>query len=171
MSRVLALAILMVFVNSCVKVPEWVQPVKNFKVKRFMGTWYEVARLDHKFEQGLNTVSANYAIDRDGNITIQNSGYMVKWQEWRYKDAKASVVGDKKLGVLKVSYVWPFYDPYVIFKLDPDYEYAFVCGRDRSFLWLLSRTERVEDYVIKEFEEEAKKLGFDTSKLIYTEHF
>ncbi len=170
MRRILALTILSFVVIGCVEVPEGITPVKKFKVKKFMGTWYEIARLDHHFEQGLNSITANYSINRDGKITIQNSGYMVKWQEWRYKEAKAYVVGENNIGLLKVSYLWPFYDPYVIFKLDPDYEYAFVCGKDRSFLWLLSRTRYVDRDVIEEFEEEAKKLGFNTSKLIYTKH-
>jgi len=170
MRRILALTILSFVVIGCVEAPEGITPVKKFKVKKFMGTWYEIARLDHRFEQGLNSVTANYSINRDGKITIQNSGYMVKWQEWRYKEAKAYVVGENNIGLLKVSYLWPFYDPYVIFKLDPDYEYAFVCGKDRSFLWLLSRTRYVDLDVMEEFEEEAKKLGFNTSKLIYTKH-
>ena len=145
--------------------------MKNFKVKKFMGTWYEIARLDNPFELGMTNVTINYTFDPDGGFKIQNSGYMVKWQEWRYAEAKASFVEDKKTGFLKVSYIWPFYDPYVIFKLEPDYDYAFVCGRDRTFLWLLSRTEYVDRDVIEEFEEEAKKLGFDTSKLIYMDPF
>ncbi|MBC8374852.1 MAG: lipocalin family protein [FCB group bacterium] len=171
MRRILAMIIAIFFVNSCVEVPEGITPVKNFKVKRFMGTWYEIARLDHPFELGMNSVTANYSLDSGGGITIQNSGYMVKWQEWRYAEAKASFVDDKKTGFLKVCYIWPFYEPYVIFKLEEDYDYAFVCGRDRSFLWLLSRTEYVDRDVIDEFEEEAKKLGFDTSKLTYLNHF
>lgn len=170
MRRILALTTLLFLMNGCVEVPEGITPVKNFKVKKFMGTWYEIARLDHRFERGMHSVTANYSIDYDGVITVQNSGYMVKRSEWRYSEAKASIVDKKNIGFLKVSYVWPFYDPYVIFKLEPDYDYAFVCGRDRSFLWLLSRTEYVDRDVIDEFEDEAKKLGFDTSELIYATH-
>ncbi len=170
MRRVLALTILILFVNACVKVPEWVTPVKNFKVKRFMGTWYEIVRLDHRFERGMNSVTANYSLDPDGGIKIQNSGYMVRWKEWRYREARASFVDQTNIGLLKVAYTRPLYFPYVIFKLDPDYEYAFVCGKDRSLLWLLSRTEYVDQDVIDDFVAEAKKLGFDTSKLIFVSH-
>ncbi len=170
MKRILALTVLMFFVGSCVEAPKGVTAVKNFKVKKFMGTWYEIARLDHRFERGMNTVIANYSLDRDGVITIKNSGYMVRRGEWRYSEAKAFLVDEKNTGLLKVSYRWPFYAPYVIFKVETDYDYAFVCGRDRSFLWLLSRTEYVDRDVIKEFEAAAKKLGFDTSELIYVSH-
>lgn len=171
MRRILGLIILMLFVSSCVEVPDGITPVKNFKVKRFMGTWYEIARLDHPFERGMKSVTANYSIDREGEITIQNSGYMAKQSKWRYSEAKASLVDKKNVGFLKVSYIWPFYDAYVVFKLEPDYDYVFVCGKDRSFLWLLSRTQYIDRDIIDEFEEEAKKLGFDTSALIYTNHF
>ena len=170
MRKFLALTVALFFVISCVEVPEGVTPVKKFKVKKFMGTWYEVARLDHRFERGMNSVIANYSIDREGVITIKNSGYMVRQRQWRYSEAKATLVDKTNTGFLKVSYIWPFYDPYVIFKVEPDYDYAFVCGRDRSFLWLLSRTEYVDQEVIDEFEEEAKKLGFDISELIYVSH-
>ncbi|MBT4035474.1 MAG: lipocalin [Candidatus Marinimicrobia bacterium] len=170
MRKILVLILAIFFVNSCVKVPEWVTPVKNFKVKRYMGKWYEIARLDHNFEIGLNSVSADYTLRPDGGITISNNGYMVRREEWRYAEGRASFVDDENVGLLKVSFMRPFYGAYVIFKLDPDYEYAYVCGEDRSFLWLLSRTEYVDQDIIDDFETEARKLGFDTSQLIYVQH-
>lgn len=170
MKKILAMIIAVFFVSSCVELPEGITPVKNFKVKKFMGTWYEIARLDHPFEQGMNSVTANFTLGSDGKITVQNNGYMVKWQEWRYAEATAAFADEKKTGFLKVSYIWPFYDPYVIFELEADYDYAFVCGKDRSFLWLLARTEYVHRRVIEDFEAKAKELGFDTSQLIYVNH-
>jgi len=158
-------------VNSCVDVPEGIKPVKRFKINRYLGTWYEIARLDNVDEQGLKSVSAEYRRNQEGDVVFKNRGYLTKWTEWREKEGRLSLAGDPNLGHLKVSYFWPFYKTYVIFELDPDYEYAYVCGKDRSLLWLLSRSKFVKDDIIDDFIEKSQKLGFDTSKLILVDQF
>lgn len=160
----------LVFFTGCVKVPDWVMPVKDFQAQRFMGTWYEVARLDHKFEHGMNSVTSKFSMSPDGKISMRNEGYMVRMGEWRNAEASAAFIEGDNVGLLKVAYIKPFYDPYVIFKVDPEYEWAFVCGKDRRFLWLLSRYEWVDDEVMVDFKREAKKLGFDLSELIEVKH-
>lgn len=170
MKRIVLLLTSVILLISCVKVPEWVTPVKNFQAKRFMGTWYEVARLDHKFEHGMNTVSSKFSMTSDGKITIRNEGYMVRMSEWRNAEASASFIEGDNVGLLKVAYMKPFYDPYVIFKIDPEYEWAFVCGKDRNHLWLLSRYEWVDDEVMEDFKRESRNLGFDLSELIEVKH-
>jgi len=135
-----------------------------------MGKWYEIARLDHRFERGLNSVSAEYSLNGAGGITVKNSGYMVRREEWRYAEGKVSFVDDENTGLLKISFMRPFYGAYVIFKLDPDYEYAYVCGSDKTRLWLLAREEYVDQDIIDDFISAAGQLGFDTAKLIFVEH-
>jgi len=171
MRKLFAVILLAFLVSSCgVEQPDGIQPVKNFNVKKYMGRWYENVRLDHRFERGMNSVTADYSRNANGSITIKNSGYMVKRQEWRAAEGVAAFVETEKVGFLKVSYIRPFYYPYVIFKVDEDYEWAFVAGKDMSFLWLLSREPEVDWDVRQDFISEAKKLGFDTSQLIFVEH-
>jgi apolipoprotein D and lipocalin family protein len=72
---------------------------------------------------------------------------------------------------LKVSFFGPFYGSYVIFELDKDdYQYAFISGPDKSYLWFLSRTPQVDESAIQRFVEQAGSLGFDTEKLIFPRH-
>lgn len=154
----------------CVDLPEKVEPVQKFNMTRYLGTWYEIARLDHLFERGLNNVTAEYARSENGGMTIKNRGYMVMHQEWRESEAKADFVGERNVGHLKVSYIPMTYQSYAIFDLDEDYEHAMVCGDDTGYLWLLARSPDANEYVIDEFIEKAQALGFDTSELIFVHH-
>ena len=169
MHRLLMLLISLLMI-SCVEIPEGVEPVSGFELDQYLGKWYEIARLDHRFERGLNNVTAEYSLRADGGVTIKNRGYMVMHSEWRDAEGKAFFVGETNTGHLKVSYLPLTWGSYAIFELDPDYQYAFVCGDDTSYLWLLSRTSQLDEYVLDDFIEKAEALGFDTSKLIYVHH-
>ena len=166
--RVIALLVLSLFVAGCTGLPEGVEPVKPFDSNRYLGTWYEIARLDHSFERGLEQVSAHYSLRDDGGIKVLNKGYSAEKKEWKEAEGKAYLMGDGKEGYLKVSFFGPFYGAYGIFGLDQqDYQYAFVSGYNTDYLWLLARTPTVSQDVIAQFEEKAKRLGFATDKLIY----
>jgi apolipoprotein D and lipocalin family protein len=154
----------------CVKIPQGVEPVKDFEADRYLGKWYEIARLDHSFEHGLASVTAEYSLNKDGSIHVVNRGYDKKSGKWKEAVGKAFFVKGNKTGFLKVSFFGPFYGAYVIFGLDNDaYQYSFVCGPDRDYLWLLSRTPDISSETKKRFIDEASRLGFDTRKLIYVE--
>lgn len=169
--RILLVILVSILVMGCgVKQPEGISPVTGFKLEKYMGRWYEVARLDHPFERGLNSVSATYRLDSNGKVLVKHEGYMVRRSEWRISEGKAFLAGEPNVGFLKVSYVAAFYDPYVIFGLGEDYEYAFVAGKDKTKLWLLAREPYVDWDVQDEFIEKAKALGFDTSELIFVQH-
>ncbi len=169
MKKIIAL-LCSLFVMSCVELPEGVKPVSNFKLNNYLGKWYEIARLDHRFEKGLNNVTAEYALREDGGVSVINRGYMAMHQEWRDAEGKAFFVGEPNIGHLKVSFFGPFYGSYGIIELDEDYQYALVCGDDTSYLWILSRTKMMDEYVLEELVDKAQALGFDTSKLIYVKH-
>ena len=155
--------------TGCVGVPDGVEPVESFDPSRYLGKWYEIARLDHSFERGLTQVTATYSQREDGGIRVVNEGYSTESGEWTRAEGKAySVQGDEK-GFLKVSFFGPFYGSYVIFDLDPDYRYSMVSGPNRSYLWLLSRTPKIDGAIIEEFVRKAKMMGFDTDKLIYVD--
>jgi apolipoprotein D and lipocalin family protein len=152
---------------SCTRLPEGIQPVTGFKIERYLGTWYEIARLDHSFEKGLDNVSANYTLREDGGIDVINRGYAAKDKAWSEARGKAYFVDDRDKGHLKVSFFGPFYSAYVIFELDKaDYRYAFVSGYNRDYLWLLAREPVVDKGVIEGFLDRAKALGFNTGEII-----
>ncbi|MDX1636265.1 MAG: lipocalin family protein [Marinobacter sp.] len=155
----------------CVGRPEGIQPVTGFDKSRYLGTWYEIARLDHSFEEGLSRVTADYSLREDGGIAVINRGYSEEEGEWSVADGKAYFVEDEQTGYLKVSFFGPFYGAYVIFGLDKaNYEYAFVSGPSRDYLWLLARSPQVSDQVRADFLERADRLGFNTGELIFVDH-
>ncbi|QTH63914.1 lipocalin family protein [Psychrosphaera ytuae] len=157
--------------TACTGVPDKVTPVNNFDLNRYLGTWYEVARLDHSFERGLSQITATYSLKDDGGVRVLNKGYDVEEKEWREAEGKAYFVDASDVGHLKVSFFGPFYGSYVVFELDQEeYQYAFVSGPDTSYLWFLSRTPEVSPELMNKFKTLAKEKGFDTSKLIFVEH-
>lgn len=154
-------------ISGCLGVPNNVRPVSDFELNRYLGQWYEIARLDHSFEKGLVNVTAEYSIREDGGVNVVNRGFSTKHKKWNEANGKAYFVNGVEEGYLKVSFFGPFYGSYIIFELDKEnYQYAFVSGPDLSYLWLLSRIPEVSDEVISDFVKQAKTLGFDTSGLI-----
>ncbi len=155
----------------CVSIPANITPVDEFSVGRYLGKWYEIARLDHSFERGLVSVTADYSLRPDGGIRVDNRGYSTKDGKWKQVEGKAYFAARPDQGFLKVSFFGPFYGSYVIFELDRDnYSYALVCGPDKSYLWLLARSPRIDDALQKRLIARAAELGFDTGQLIYVRH-
>ena len=154
--------------SGCLGVPASVEPVQGFDLNRYLGKWYEIARLDHSFEEGLDNVTAVYSLRDDGGVNVVNRGFLSKDDVYQQAEGRAYFVNDSDEGYLKVSFFRPFYASYVIFELDQDgYQYAFVSGPDTSFLWLLSRTPTVEQALLDHFIETSASLGFDTEELIF----
>lgn len=152
----------------CTGVPDNITAVKPFSVERYQGQWYEVARLDHSFEQGLEQVTANYSINDDGSVKVINKGYNTKEKQWDEAQGKAKFVDSNNVGHLKVSFFGPFYSSYVVFKLDQEnYNYAYVAGYNTEYLWLLSRTPTVSEERKADFIKTAKAKGFNTDELIF----
>ena len=157
----------LMFLGGCLGYPSTLTPVKGFDIERYSGTWYEIARLDHSFERGLENVTAEYSLRERGGVLVTNRGYSTKKNAWKEAKGKAYFVEDPETGYLKVSFFGPFYGSYVVFELDQEgYQYAFVSGPDTSYLWLLSRTSTVSQELLTRFEEQAKALGFATEDLI-----
>jgi apolipoprotein D and lipocalin family protein len=154
--------------SGCVGIPEGVKPVKNFQLERYLGTWHEIARLDHSFERGLSKVTADYSLREDGGINVVNRGFSADNNAWQEAQGKAYFVNDADEGHLKVSFFGPFYGSYIVFELDTiGYQYAFISGPDKDYLWLLARTPTVKPEVINQFISMSKSIGFDTSALIF----
>lgn len=152
----------------CVGVPAGVTPVQDFNVDRYLGRWYEIARLDHSFERGLERVSAEYLVEPDGVIKVINRGFLKEKNRWKEAEGRALFVNDPAEAHLKVSFFGPFYSSYVVFELDEEeYQYAFVCGANTNYLWFLARTPSVEESLKKKFTARAEKLGFAADTLIW----
>lgn len=158
----------MLLLAGCVGRPDNIVPVSNFDTSKYLGKWYEIARLDHSFERGLSHVTADYSLRQDGGLKVLNRGYRDADAKWKDAEGKAYFVDKKDVGYLKVSFFGPFYGSYIIFDLDQqDYSYSLISGPDKSYLWLLSRTPTMEPALQQRLIEKARALGFDTSKLIY----
>jgi len=156
----------MVLLAGCTGLPDGIEPVSELDLERYKGTWYEIARLDHSFEQGLSNVTAEYSLNPDGSIAVINRGYSAEEGAWQEADGHAVPVEDSAAGHLKVSFFGPFYASYVVFRLNEDYQTAYITGYNRDYLWLLARSPHVDDETIEDFKAVAKAKGFDLSELI-----
>ena len=166
MKKCLILAALLL--SGCTGKPVNVEPVNNFDASRYLGKWYEIARLDHSFEKGLSKVTADYSMREDGGIKVVNRGFKADGSEWKESVGKAYFVGAPDVGHLKVSFFGPFYGSYIVFDLDQQgYQYSMISGPNTTYLWILSRTPTMDEATKKRLVAKAQALGFDTSKLIY----
>lgn len=156
--------------TACLGYPDSLAPVQNFSLERYLGQWYEIARLDHRFERGLSHVTANYSLNDDGSVRVLNRGYSQDKQEWEQAEGRAQFVNSADEAYLKVSFFGPFYGSYVVFELDQEnYDYAFISGPDHSYLWLLSREPQISDERQSQFLNQIEALGFDQDAVIFVE--
>ena len=168
---VLFIVFILFFVSGCAGLPDGVYPVDRFELDKYLGKWYEIARLDHSFEQGLDRVTAEYSLRDDGGVRVINRGFLTAENKWKEAEGKAYFVRGQDEGYLKVSFFGPFYGSYVVFELDKEkYQYAFVTSSKKTYLWLLSRTPTVSKEFVDRFVERVKELGFDVDNLIFVEH-
>ena len=174
--RLLRLGILLLsaslLLNACsTSAPEGVTAVSPFDINRYLGKWYEIARLDHSFERDMTDVSANYTLKPDGSVEVLNRGFNTKRGDWKSATGRAVFTGPTDRGSLKVSFFGPFYGGYHVIALDQtDYRWALVAGPDRDYLWILARDKQISDQVKNELLTKARELGFATDKLIWVEH-
>jgi len=169
--RFIALIALATLAAGCTGLPAGVEPVRGFELERFLGTWHEIARLDHPFERGLEKITASYTRRDDGGVRVLNRGYDVKSGTWREAEGKAYFIGPADVGRLKVSFFGPFYGSYNVMALDQEgYRWAMVCGPDTDYLWILSREPKLPEAVLEHLLVLASARGFETDKLIYVEH-
>jgi apolipoprotein D and lipocalin family protein len=157
--------------SGCATIPSGVEAVRGFDVGRYEGRWYEVARLDHSFEQGLSNVSATYTLRGDGGIDVLNRGFDNRSGRWKEVRGRAYFLEDSTVGRLKVTFFWPFYGGYNVISLDNEnYSYALVCGPNRSYLWILGREKTLSGAVIDKLVKTSRDLGFNVEGLIFVEH-
>ncbi|MBC52398.1 MAG: hypothetical protein CMQ34_01030 [Gammaproteobacteria bacterium] len=147
--------------------PDGLTAVKDFDINRYTGRWYEIARLDHRFERGLSNVTADYALQDDNSVRVLNRGYDENEQQWDEAEGRAKFVGDPDQGSLKVSFFGPFYGGYHVIALDHDhYQWAMVSGPTRDYLWILAREPILDTDVYDTLLAQARAGGFPLDELI-----
>ena len=167
MKKIVILFVLLA--TGCVSIPDNITPVTSFQIERYLGKWYEIARLDHRFERGLTQISAEYSMRPDGGLKVLNRGYSKEKQEWSEAEGRGYFVQSPNEAYLKVSFFGPFFGSYIVFELDTlNYQYALISGPDKSYFWLLARTPTIDDNLKKKLIAKAAALGFDTTKLIFS---
>lgn len=150
--------------------PAGVEAVSPFDLQRYQGRWYEIARLDHSFERGLNNVTATYTPQSDGSVQVLNRGYSAEKGQWKEAIGKAWFTGAPTTGSLKVSFFGPFYGGYHVVSLDNDYRWALVVGADLDYAWILAREKTLATDTKTALLSRAKALGIDTEALIWVSH-
>ncbi len=159
-------ALLALTACSSVRAPSGVKAVEQFNVDRYAGHWYELARIDHRFEKGLIQTSAQYSLNPDGTVKVVNRGFNPAKNEWKEATGTARFLGDPRTAALKVSFFGPFYGGYNVVRLSDDYQTALVIGNTRDYFWLLSRQKTLPAAQKQALLAEAARLGVDLNKVI-----
>ncbi|MEZ9231420.1 lipocalin family protein [Vibrio amylolyticus] len=160
------IGLLSTFLAGCSSISRYLLPVEEFDLAAYMGTWYEVARLDHTFAQGLTHTRTQYSIDDDGTITVVNSGWSEESHQWKEAIGKARLAKEEDVGHLHVSFSGPFYGSYVVFYIEDDYSTAMVASGADEF-WLLSRTNDLPQHKMTKYLRIAEKAGFSSDDMIF----
>ena len=162
--------IAIIMLNSCMQTKE-LPVVKNLDIKKYSGKWYEIARLPNKFEEGLKCVTANYTIKENGKVIVENRGvYINDSTKTDYAKGIAWQPNSDTPAKLKVRFFWPFSGNYWVLEIDSDYTYVLIGEPKRKYMWILSRSSKLDDKIYNMLLVKARHLGFDTDMLIKTEH-
>lgn len=168
----LALTLLLAtaWLTGCTGIPDGTKAVTDFDLDRYLGKWYEIARLDHAFERGLECVTARYRLRDDGGVQVINRGFDTEEGRWDTAEGRAYFIDDESVGRLKVSFFGPFYGGYNVLALDDSYQWALVAGPDRDYLWILARTPELDDERLDALIERAAEMQFPVDELIRVTH-
>ena len=144
--------------------------VPSVDLSRYVGQWYEIARLPNRFQKKCaDSVTANYKLRSDGSIQVVNRCRKASG-EFTTAKGKAKILDKKTNAKLKVTFFWPFYGKYWILDLGPNYEYAVVGEPGRDYLWILSRTPQIDEALYQQLLAKMQARGFDTMRMIRTSH-
>lgn len=158
----LLIPVLLMANSSTLQIPT----VKNFQLNNYLGTWYEIVRMPHKFEKNLHQVTATYSLLENGKIEVKNRGFNTEKKVWKDAFGKAWIADKDNPSELKVSFFWPFSAAYRIIYLEDDYSLALVTSKSNKYFWMLSRSPEIEDEYYNRLIEKARDWGFDTSQFV-----
>jgi apolipoprotein D and lipocalin family protein len=155
---------------SCSTIPKGVTAVYLFDKNRYLGKWYEIARLDFKFERNLDNTTADYSVNPNGTIRVFNQGFNIKTKKWKSATGKAKFVKAENIAMLKVSFFGPFYSGYNVIAIDNEYKYALIAGKNLKYLWILSRETFIPEDIKQKYIALAKNSGYNTDDLVWVKH-
>lgn len=140
---------------------------EEFKLEKYLGTWYEIARFPHRFEKDLQGVTATYSLMKNGKVHVLNQGYKGSLDgKHSAAKGKAYVVSAKKTPRLKVSFFLFFYADYNILALDYDnYQWAMIGSSSPDYFWILCRQPQMDAEIFEMLKQKAIEMGYDLSKL------
>lgn len=160
----------MALFQSNVTIPHGAVAVKPFDKEKYLGKWFEIARMDFRFERNLKNVTAEYSLKGNGTIRVDNRGFDYSTKEWKHAVGKAKLAGNPDEARLKVSFFGPFYSAYNVIALDEEYKYALVAGKNLKYLWILSRETTIPENIKQLYLGKAQSLGYQTNDLVWTGH-
>ena len=170
MNKWLSAALLTLLLSACKSQPTPVaEVVDEFDADRYLGKWYEIARMPHSFEEGLQGVTAEYRLNGDGTLEVTNRGFHVENQEWQTAIGKAEPVENMK-AAYQVTFFWPFYGGYYVSWLDDNYQQAIVTSDSHEYFWFLSRTPNVSQSDLDYALAKANEWGYDIDQMIIVDH-
>lgn len=139
-------------------------------LKKYAGTWYEIARLPFSFESKLKCITATYSLREDGRIDVLNKGHLISNPEKTKSSKGLAFIPDKKVPAkLKVQFFWPFRGDYWIIGLDKDYRYVLIGEPSFKYLWILARDKKLDQPILDMLFRMASDAGYDLTDIIMTE--
>lgn len=144
-----------------------IKVICDLDIQRYLGNWFEIGRLPLRSERNLDNVTAIYNLKKNGKVEVINSGF----KNGKKKQIRGIAwIPDKNCkGSLLVRFFWPFKSEYNVIKLEEEYRWAVVMGEDKSNLWILSRTPKMETDLYNQIISFLNENGFHTEKIIKTE--
>ncbi len=141
------------------------ETVPYVDLEKYAGDWYEIASFPQFFQKGCTCTKATYTPNEDGTIHVENSCNIPAKGNIKTSTAKAFVEDGSGNAKLKVQFFWPFTGKYWIIDLAKDYSYAVVGHPNRKYLWILSRTPKMDEEVYSQILKRTEEKGFDLNKL------
>lgn len=137
--------------------------VASLDLNSIMGVWYEIARFDHRFERGMESVTATYTLLPNGTVEVKNRGMRDGREHISVGHAKTTL----EPGRLRVSFFWKFYSDYNVMAVAPDGGWMLIGSHSPKYLWILSRTPQLPEKTLEYIVALAAQRGYDVSQLIY----
>jgi apolipoprotein D and lipocalin family protein len=140
--------------------------VPHVDLTRYVGTSYDIASFPQRFQRGCTGTTATYTLRPDGSIDVINRcrDRSLTGKE-RVARGRARVVDRSTNAKLKVSFFRPFWGDYWIIDLGSDYEYAVVGHPGRDYLWILSRTPKMDGAVYEGILGRLREQGYEVERL------
>lgn len=139
--------------------------VPKVEISRYLGTWYEIASFPQWFQKDCAATTATYTLRPDGQIDVLNACRKGGLDGPPEQARGRAYAVDETATKLKVTFFWPFYGDYWVIDLAPDYSYAVVGHPSRDYLWILSRTPRLDQATYDGILTRLTGQGYDLSRL------